>query len=511
MFVNSDIATSNLRDLSTHISRGLPFDDGSIWMKPPKVLMTAWTVFAMVLMASSFAFAEKEISTIPSDWNHLSESESRISDEALPLQIDAVPDRPKLVTELLPVPLGDSFLGSGPLGWEFTLPTGAVWRPSLWIFGTYRTAIQSFDSGPAERVTEWTNRLDLFGNLKLSGSERILIGIRPLDQDGNFSSYQFHPDKDAEGEFNANIRTLFFEGDFGEIFPNLDTADGRALDLGFSVGRQPLFFQNGQLIQDSIDAVGITKNNIPFPGTSNARMTAIFGWNNVNRNDNQDDQNAKLFGLFTEIDFPISTVDIDMVFVSSDNDAGDAIFGGISGVQRIGPLNTTFQINTSYPLDDETMQTSRGTLLFSEISWVPPRSHNIVYLNAFWGIDQFSSAARNFAAGGPLGRVGILFASVMLGEYGSPLSNQAADAVGGSLGYQAFFGVTRNKQLILEIGGRDNTQKTSILRNRGAAAIGARYQQAFWQRFTVQFDLFGAIQEDRKDAHGARMELSMRF
>ena len=478
--------------------------------------MTVWTVLAMVLIASSLALAEKDPSTIPSDWNHLSESESRISSEALPLQIDAVPDRPKLITELIPLPLGDTFLGSGPLGWEFTLPTGAVWRPSLWIFGTYRTAVQTFDSGPAERVTEWANRLDIFGNLKLSGSERILIGIRPLDQDGNFSSYQFHPDKDAEGEFNANIRTLFFEGDFGEIFPNLDPSDTRALDLGFSVGRQPLFFQNGQLIQDSIDAVGITKNNIPFPWTSNARMTALFGWNNVNRNENrggrnQDDQSAKLFGLFNEIDFPASTVNIDMVFVSSDKDAGDAIFGGISGVQRLGPFNTTFQVNTSFPLDGDTAETSGGTLLFSEISWVPPRSHNILYLNAFWGIDQFSSAARNFDAGGPLGRVGILFASVMLGQYASPINNQAADAVGGSLGYQAFFGETMRKQLIVEVGVRDNTHKTPILRDRGAAAIGARYQQALWQRFTILFDVFGAIQEDRKDAHGGRMELSMRF
>ena len=59
-------------------------------MKPPKFLMMVWAILALTLMASSHAFAEKDESTIPSDWNHLSESESRISDEALPLQIDAV-------------------------------------------------------------------------------------------------------------------------------------------------------------------------------------------------------------------------------------------------------------------------------------------------------------------------------------------------------------------------------------------------------------------------------------
>ena len=223
---------------------------------------------------------------------------------------------------------------------------------------------------------------------------------------------------------------MFFEGDFGEIFPNLDVEDTKALDIGFSVGRQRLFFQNGQLIQDTIDSIGLTRNNLLIPGTSNVRVTALFGWNNVNRDDNQDDQDAQLFGLFTETDLSYSTVDIDMVFIKADDDTGDAFFAGISGIQRIGPFNTTFQVNSSFPFDGETPQTSRGTLLFSEMSWTPPHTDNILYLNAFWGIDQFSSAARNFAAGGPLGRVGILFEAVGLGRYGSALNNRANDTAG---------------------------------------------------------------------------------
>jgi hypothetical protein len=468
------------------------------------LLLITVVIYVQDLWAASDDRKEPEES-VP----HEAESPSRLSSEAIPLQLNDVPDRPRLLPEVLGIPLGDTFLGTGPLGKEFTLPTGAVWRPSLWIFGQLRTAVQTFDNG-ITRNSEWANRLDLFGNLKLSASERILIGFRPLDQDGNFTSYEFEPNTNARGEWNANINTLFFEGDFGEIFPNLDVADTKALDLGFSVGRQPLFFQNGQLIQDIIESIGITRNNLLIPGASNVRVTALYGWNNVNRDDNDDDQSAQLFGLFTETDFAFSTVDIDLVFVEAPKSTGDAFFVGASGIQRIGPLNTTFQVNSSFPLDGETPQTSRGTLLFGETSWTPPHTHDILYLNAFWGIDQFSSAARDFAAGGPLGRVGILFEAVGLGRYGSALSNRANDAAGGSLGYQMFFEETR-KQLIVEIGGRDNTHKTPVVANRGAAAVAARYQQAFGQHLVVQFDSFGSIQEDRNPGFGGRLECRINF
>ena len=167
-------------------------------------------------------------------------------------------------------------------------------------------------------------------------------------------------------------------------------------------------------------------------------------------------------------------------------------------------------MNTSVPLDRETPQTSRGTLLFSEISWTPPTTHDILYLNAFWGIDQFSSAARGFATGGPLGRTGILFAAVGLGRFGAALGNQADDAVGGSVGYQWFLDDTR-KQLVLELGGRTNTTQTTDRANQGAGAVGLRYQQAFGRHFIGRFDTFTAIQEEREQSYGVRLEWLTKF
>ena len=434
------------------------------------------------------------------------ESGSRLSDVPLPLQVEDVPYRPTLLLEL-----GEPFLGAGPLGSEIELPTGAVWRPSLWVFGTHRMAVQTFDDA-ATRTSEWAHRLDLFANLKLSASERLLIGLRPLDRDNRFTGVSVEPDGDFQDEFNAVVRTLFFEGDAGEIFPNLDREDTGMFDIGFSVGRQAVLFQDGILIDSgglgNPDAVSLVRNNLQLPGTSNVRISVFYAWDNVYRDDNQLDPDARLFGLFTETDFSFTTVDLDLVYIEAGQDTGDAFFAGLRGVQRIGPFNTTFTLNTSLPTNRETSETSRGTLIFNEISWTPSHTQNFLYLNTFWGIGEFSSAIRGPATGGPLGRTGILFAAVGLGRYGAALGNRADNAVGGSLGYQMFFNRTR-QQLIVELGGRKHTNNRVV--DGDAFAAGLRYQQAVGQHFVVQVDTFGAVREERDPAYGVRLEWLTKF
>ena len=162
------------------------------------------------------------------------------ADEPPKLKFSDFPRRPRPLIEL-----GDKFLSEGNLRKGFTLPTGAVWTPNLWVYGNFRSAVQSFDSGAAPRSSECVNRLDLFGNLELSPTERVVIGIRPFDHKGDFTGFNFEPAtrRGFEENFNATSfqpRTLFFEGEFGEIFPGLDDGDRLSLDYGISVGRQPL-------------------------------------------------------------------------------------------------------------------------------------------------------------------------------------------------------------------------------------------------------------------------------
>ena len=150
------------------------------------------------------------------------------------------------------------------------------------LFGIVRTSWSAFSLGEDE-VQEGNIRLDLNANLQLSGTEAVwVVGFRHFDQDGRFSRYVVEDPAGETGgrsEFNTDIRSLFFEGDLGEIFPALNNNDQKAWDLGFCGGDDwPLQFQDGMLLDDTVDAIGLTRNTLLPRGTSNLRMTAIWAW-----------------------------------------------------------------------------------------------------------------------------------------------------------------------------------------------------------------------------------------
>jgi hypothetical protein len=435
-----------------------------------------------------------------------SASSSRFSDKPAPLLDQKFFDRPPPLLEW-----GDKFLGAGNLQKGFTLPTGANWTPDFWIYGDFRTAIQTFDAGNDTRVTEWANRLDLFANLQLSGTERILLGIRPLDENGlKYSGYLFEPHT-SNGWVNAlNLvpRTLFFEGEFGQIFPSLTGGGKYNLDYGFSIGRQPLLLQDGLLVNDdSIDLFGVTANALHFPYVPTARLTALFAWGEMERAHNQEDPHAMLVGLDSAADTAWDTLEATALYVPSNN-RGDGFYSGIGTIQRIGRFNTVFRVANSVALQQTDARVSSGTLLFSEISFDPHGSHDLVYLNAFYGIDRFAAADLAPSEGGPLDRLGILNASVNLGSYGAPLNNFPEHAAGANLGYQIYYGAVPRTQLVLEIGGRCPTATPTVLQDQPAEGIAARFQKNYGKRFVIVLDAFGVLRQNENSALGGSSQLS---
>ncbi|MDJ0841584.1 MAG: hypothetical protein QNK37_34065 [Acidobacteriota bacterium] len=423
---------------------------------------------------------------------------SNLPDDKGPVKTDEVPKRPKPILEL-----GEPFLGTGTLSPGFTLPTGAVWQPQLLVFGSLRTAVQSNDlGGENSRIDEWANRMDLFTNLQLSGSERLVVGLRSLDEDGVFSGYIFNNegDPDSEGNvdaLNGQIGSLFFEGDFGEIFPNLSPADFRGTDIGFALGRQPLSFQEGMLINDTVDGLGLTRNSLLPGGTSNLRMTLFYAWNELNVDDD-----GQLFGFFTSADLRRSTLDVDAAWVDFDDTADDFGVVGVSAVQRIGAMATSFRVLGSFGED-----INRGYVFLAELARTPHGTHNHAYATAFAAVDNFTSASRGPASGGPLGRAGINFAGVGLGNYGAPLSGTASDVAGGAIGYQMFFNNNR-RQLLVELGGRIGLENAVT----DQFALTARYQIAMGRHLVWVFDTFLADREESEDAMlGGRLELLVKF
>jgi hypothetical protein len=430
---------------------------------------------------------------------------SRFSEEPIPLV--KMPPRPRP-----PIELGEPFLGTGTLGKGFSVPGGAVWQPALLVWGSLRSGLHDVDEGDGTRNAAWVNRLDLNSQLSLTPTERVVATFRPFDEGGQFVGYTFDPVKRAEDDhFNATVQTLYFEGDFGELFPNLDPTDSHRLDYGFAVGRMPVFFEEGMLIDDALDGVGIVRNSLhPTSSWANLRLTGMFGWGQLNRGGNDAlDPSAKLLGLFSEFDTPLSTVDVDVVYVNANAATGDGLYGGISSVQRIaGSLNSTFRALGSYALKDETASVANGVLLYSALSWAPRGTADIVYIDAYGAIKHYTPAGRSAGLGGPLNLVGILYEGVGLGAgYGSVLPNTAQDSFGGAIGYQKFLNHTRT-QLIFELAGRKGTAAPD---EQAQGAFAVRFQQALGRRLIARVEGFAHARQDEDLRYGGRCELLIKF
>ncbi len=468
--------------------------------------------------------------------------ESRITDHYVPLQLDGFPRRPKPLLEL-----GPPFLGTGRIGRGLEVPGGAVWTPSFLMFGTLRSGFGLLDDGSG-RQSQWANRIDLFANLALTGTERVVLGMRPTHRGHRlgpdlpfgalrFTGYNSGPAGagDFSNQFNFDWNTLthlFFEGDLGELFPNLDADDRRGLDLGLSVGRQPINFQEGLLVNDFIDAVGVTRNNLRPGGAVNLRFTGLYGWGGVNRHFpllggspeagyaplNDVDGGAQLVGGFTEIDWRSTTAAFDVLYVRGGElgpalgaPLGDGLYAGASFVGRPGSgvFNTSLRLVASTPLGDVPAASAeaaplianpagRGALVFSELSWTPHHSIDFFYATGFYAHGAYRPAALDVLVPGPLARAGILFAGSGLGDVpgvgAGALSPAARDVTGGAFGHQKFLAGTR-QQLLFEAAGRYSTADcgtVSLVCDPHAVAGGVRYQAAVGRRGVVVLDAFVA-------------------
>ena len=431
---------------------------------------------------------------------------------------DRLPARPELAVEV-----GDGFLDTGKLDQGFEVPViGAVWQPRLWAYAINRTAFQSYNSGApgSVRETEIANRLDIFINLQLTGTEKLLVGLRSLDgnRPDKFTRYTFSGRNEGfNEELNLGLETLFFEGDVGSLFPFLDQAGIKPIDYGFTVGRQPVIFQEGILINDTIDAVGIVRNNIPFPGTSNFRVSTMWGWNRLDRNDEGRDADQNMFGMFIAADTHLSTFNLDMIYVDDNAKDGleaDGFYIGASAIQRLPffyGISTAFRVNASFALDEKVPSTvggsvvGDGVLLTAEFSKTVKGSDDIIYFNPFLGIGNYTQAGREAVVGGPLANTGILFASPNLSTYLSELNPFILDdVIGAAIGYQAFFDHGR-RNLIMEIAGRKDLSGNGF----DSLGFGLQLQQAVGQHFQLTYEAFYTLNENRDDGLGGRVEIQV--
>ena len=389
------------------------------------------------------------------------------------------------------------------------------------------------------RGSEWANRIDLFGNLALTGSERFVLGLRPADRTGadgvrRFSGYTAAgPGGGAfSRQWNLDWDTvthLFFEGDVGELFPDLDPDDRRGLDVGVSVGRQPIRFQDGLLVDDFMDAVGVTRNSLRPWGTVNLRFTGLYGWNQINRHapsrlpaaagapdlafEKPEGDGSRLVGAFTEVDWRSTTAAFDAVYVRGGElesalgrvRARDGLYAGVSFAGRpgSGAFNAAARLLMSTAAGGDPAAAGElgigdagggGALVFSELSWTPHRGDNYFYVNGFYAHGDYRAAAPDPTIPGPLARAGILFAGPGLGTAPGALPSTASHVAGGAVGHQ-IFSADRRRQLLVEAAGRRSTAACTGSPagcEPHALAGGVRYQVAVGRRNVLVFDAFAA-------------------
>ena len=222
------------------------------------------------------------------------------------------------------------------------------------------------------------------------------------------------------------------------------------------MGRQGITFQEGILINDTVDAIGLIRNNLSFPGTSNLRISGMWAWDRLDRNDRSRGSNANMYALFTAIDAPVSTFNIDTIYVddNADDNAGNALYVGLSSIQRIRALG------------------------------------------------NFTQAGREVILGGPLANTGILFASPNLSTHGAEINPFVNDDYGFAIGYQAFYD-HRRRNLILEL----STKKDFSGDGNDSLGIGYQLQQAIGQYVQLQLESFYTFNNQISDGAGARFEV----
>lgn len=300
-----------------------------------------------------------------------------ISDDVIPLQLEDFPERPAPLIEWG----GQDFFGTGPIPRGFEIPTGAVWQPLYVVTGSLRSGynfVNRSDAPSPQSSTisnEWVNSLELVNTLYLTPTERFVISFRPLDHNGKFSGYQHRPKGARQGwndALDGTPDTLFFEGDFGSIFRNLDPEDNRNIDYHFTVGRQALLIQDGLMANGITDMVGITRSSTNWFGANAARTSLLYAWDSVSRNNNADDARASLAGFSVAADYDKTFVEVDAIYTVSDSAFGDSLHLGVAVTRPINVVNTSTHLLYSEAFEGDSAPASTGWLLFNQLSVLQP-------------------------------------------------------------------------------------------------------------------------------------------
>jgi hypothetical protein len=277
--------------------------------------------------------------------------------------------------------------------------------------------------------------VDLEVNLQLTATQRIHAQFQPLD--GGFArptQYEVYP---GGGWTVRTVRDggepaeLWYEGEFLNW---LTPRDQYPLDLNLTIGRFPLSFQNGILMNNIADGLAISKDSIQLFNWSNLNIIYFLTWGETQGGftaTQQQQERKNLTGINTDADIGDYFVE-GSFFASYDNPRTiqypadlNRFFWGLSVTRSIGEEGFTLRALGS------TGNESQGNGQFFSIETTHEFMDTRPYFNIFGATKNFLTASQQFDA--PLINEGILLTPDRLTPTPS-LDGSANDEIGAILG-----------------------------------------------------------------------------
>ena len=388
--------------------------------------------------------------------------------------------------------------------------------PGLAVYGDWRTAI-AYNDNAGNDIAQVATRVNVDIDLKLTGTERIHAFFTPLQDDAQFTRYEFGgagANKEFEFEFDPDPQTLFFEGDFGSIISGL-RGDYTSFDLPFTVGLYPLFLQNGIWANDAIlgGAVTLPAKNSALLNLSNFDVTFFAAFEDIdnpgvlNFDGEVDNNETYVYGVTAFIDAFAGYIETGYGLLQGVDDQDGLLTHFLTAAYTrrwSDTLSNSTRVFANF--GDENGQDIEGFAVISEnslVTWLP--STLIPYANFFVGV---GSPRPLVSADGLLKNVGINFETDALTGFPA-LDDTASNTFGGALGLQYLFNL--DQQIVVELAMVQPFGDPEVGAEDPQYAVGFRYQLPITRAWLIRADATYQILDDSEDSAGARFEVRRKF
>ncbi len=391
--------------------------------------------------------------------------------------------------------------------------------PGLAIYGDWRTAV-AYNNNNGKDIAQIATRLNIDVDLKITGTERIHAFFTPLQEaNKKFTRFEFGGG-DANGKFNdefdPDLQTLFFEGDFGSLYSGFSGKEA-SFDLPFTVGLFPLFLQNGIWANDAIlgGAVSFPAKNSAALGLANFDITFFAGFDNVDNagiigTNNDDNHNANLYGVTAFIDAFDGYIEAGYGLIQGRDERDGLLTHFLTASYSRRYANTVSNSTRVFAnFGEDPKGNSDGLAIISENSLISGLPSTLLpYANFFVGFGNPQPLVDGNGAG-ILKNVGINFETDALTGY-PKLDDTGSNAFGGAIGLEYLFNL--DQQLVFEVAMVEPFENDGIGARDAQFGFGVRYQIPIDRAWLFRADAtYQILEGGGEDNFGIRAEIRRKF